>query len=78
MYTTELELKERLRSVEDDARNQPAHSFDSMAYIDGSAHRGLVKHWLRRIRDARLNLRPAPLRRALSRQTFVKQPVARE
>lgn len=72
MYTTELELKERLRSVEEDARNHSAHSVDSMAYIDGSARRGVMKRWLRRILEVRSNLHPAPRRRTLSRQISVK------
>jgi len=72
MYTTELEFKERLRSVEESARKQSAHPVDSLAFTDGSAHRGALSRWLRRIAAARFKLRPAPLRTALSRHMFVK------
>jgi len=61
MFPTELEINERLRSVEEDARNNSASSIGSQTGNDGSARRGELESRLRRIRAMLSNVRPAPL-----------------
>lgn len=72
MFPTEREINERLRAIEEDTRTQSVHSVDSMAFVDGSAQRDMIRRRFQKIRDLLSILLPVAPGRALIRKTFVK------
>lgn len=72
MFQTDIEIKERLRCVEEDTGHHRVHPVDSMAYRDGSGNKGALKRWVHKIRTICFKPSQAPLLRAFRGPTSTR------